>query len=44
MMLKIWALQIKGLQSYRPSNFENDSTPRKLDWFECGRGQVAGFS
>ena len=24
--------------------FENDSTPRKLNWFECGWGQVAGFS
>ena len=35
---------IKGLQSYQPSNFENDSTPRKLDWFEWARGQVAGFS
>ena len=23
-MLKIWALQVKGLQSYRPSNFENN--------------------
>ena len=23
-MLNIWSLQIKGLQNYRPSNFEND--------------------
>ena len=22
---------------------ENDSTPRKLDWFEWARGHVAGF-
>ena len=44
LMLKIRALVVKGLQSYRPSNFENDSTPRKLDWFEWARGQVAGFS
>ena len=43
-MLKIWALKVKGLQSYWPSNFENDSTPRKLEWFEWARGQVAGFS
>ena len=26
LMLKIWNLQVKGLQSYRPSNFENVST------------------
>ena len=25
-MLKMWGLKVKGLQSYRPSNFENDST------------------
>ena len=25
-MLKIWALYVKGLQTYWPSNFENDST------------------
>ena len=25
-MLKILGLLVKGLQSYRPSNFENDST------------------
>ena len=43
-MLNIWALLVKGLQSYRLSNFENDSTLRKLDWFEWSRGQVAGFS
>ena len=24
-MLKIWGLQVKGLPSYWPSNFENDS-------------------
>ena len=29
-MLKIWGLQVKGLQSYWPSNFENDSTPGQL--------------
>jgi len=30
-MLKIWGLYVKGLQSYHPSNFENDSTPGKLE-------------
>ena len=30
-MLKIWALYVKGLQSYRPSNFENDLTPVQLE-------------
>ena len=39
LMLKIWRLQVKGLQNYRPSNFENDwtatggSNPSRLaDW------------
>ena len=31
-MLKIWGLQIKGLQSFWPSNFENDSTPGVLEF------------
>ena len=44
LMLKIWGLYVKGLQSYWPSNFENDSTPHKLDWFEWARDQVAGYS
>ena len=46
-ILKIWSLQVKGLQSYQPSNFENDwtatrgSNPRRLaDW---GRGRLADF-
>ena len=30
-MLKIWSLLVKGLQSYQPSNFENDSTPGVLE-------------
>ena len=29
-MLKIWGLKIKGLQSYWPSNFENDLTQGEL--------------
>ena len=29
-MMKIWGLLIKELQSYPPSNFENDSTPDLL--------------
>ena len=32
-MLKIWGLYVKGLQSYQPSNFENDLT---LDALESG--------
>ena len=32
-MLKIWGLQVKGLQNYQPSNFENDLTPEEP---ECG--------
>ena len=30
-MLKIWGPKIKGLQSYWPSNFENDSTSGDLE-------------
>ena len=30
-ILKIWGLWVKGLQSYRPSNYENDSTPGALE-------------
>ena len=30
-MLKMWGLQVKGLQSYQPSNFENDFTPDVLE-------------
>ena len=30
-MLKIWGLYVNGLQNDRPSNFENDSTPDKLE-------------
>ena len=30
-MLKIWVLLVKGLQSCRPLNFENDSTPGVLE-------------
>ena len=29
-ILLIWGLQVKGLQSYQPSNSENDSTPVEL--------------
>ena len=29
-MLKIWGLLVKGLQSYQPSNFENDLAPREF--------------
>ena len=31
LVLKIWGLYVKGLQSYWPSNFENDSTPDQLE-------------
>ena len=31
-MLKIWGLQVKGLQSYWLSNFENDLTPDVLKY------------
>ena len=43
---KIISLDAENLGSvgYRPSNFENDSTPHKLDWFEWAQGQVAGVS
>ena len=30
-MLKIWGLQVKGLQNYQPSNFENDLTQDQLE-------------
>ena len=30
-MLKIWGLQVKGLQIYQPSKFENDLTPVHLE-------------
>ena len=30
-MLKIWDLQVKGLQSYQLSNIENDLTPVQLE-------------
>ena len=30
-ILKIWDLWVKGLQSYWPSNFENDLTPGVLE-------------
>ena len=39
LMLKIWSLLVKGLQSYRPSNFKNDSTP---DVLKCGPSGVSG--
>ena len=43
-MLKIWALQVKGLQSYRPSNFENDSTSPGFEPGLTGSsGAVAGW-
>ena len=29
-MLKMWGLEVKGLQSYWSSNFENDLTPGVL--------------
>ena len=37
-MLKIWALLVKGLQSCRLSNFENDST---APGFEPGPNAIA---
>ena len=30
-MLKFWGLQVKGLQSYWLSHFENDLTPEVLE-------------
>ena len=30
-MIKIWGLQVEGLQSCCPSNFENGSTPVQLE-------------
>ena len=35
-MLKIWGLQVKGLQSYWPSNFENDLTLVQLKSGQIG--------
>ena len=31
LMLKIWGLLVKGLQSYQPSNFGNNLTPGVLE-------------
>ena len=43
-MLKIWGLEIKGLQSYWPSNFENDSTSPGFEPGLTGSsGAVAGW-
>ena len=36
-MLKIWALYVKGLQSYLPSNFENDLTSPGIKPRQTGR-------
>ena len=40
-MIKIWGLRVKGLQSYQPSNFENDLTPGVLERGPIG-SSVAG--
>ena len=44
-MLKIWSLWVKGLQSYLPSNIENDLTPVQLERRPSGltRGWAADF-
>ena len=39
-MLKIWGLQVKGLQSYQPLNFENDSTQGKLESGPTGQSRA----
>ena len=41
LLLKIWGLLVKGLQSYWPSNFENVLTPGVL---ESGPMALADFS
>ena len=41
-MLKIWGLQVKGLQSYQPSNFENDLTPGQLEPWPNARAHNLG--
>ena len=44
LLLKIWGLLVKGLQSYRPSNFENGSTsPRFEPWPTGSSGAKAGW-
>ena len=40
-MLQIWGLQVKGLQNYRPSNFESALTPVPLELGPTG-SSVAG--
>ena len=40
-MLKIWSLQVEGLQTSRPSNFENDLTLGVLEGGPNG-SSVAG--
>ena len=39
-MLKIWGLYIKGLQSYQPSNFENDWTLGQLESEQTGSNRA----
>ena len=42
-MLKIWGLKVNKLQSYyRPSNFENDSTPGELESGPTGSSGAEG--
>ena len=41
-MIKICGLQVKGLQSYQPSNFENDLTPGVLERFGSSVARLEG--
>ena len=41
-MLKIWGLYVKGLQSNRQWNFENDSTPGILERRLSGSSEGQG--
>ena len=43
-LLKIWCLQVKGLQSYWLSNFENDSTPGDLESRPTGSSGGRGWA